>query len=145
MAMDGVCCGYVPAHPRVCRRGFLGRVLVSVQHFLALLASSYGARQNTLARDQTEWVAGRPCRLIFLWGIHLSVNGSLWGRSESKCLARLQGQLFFSATCRIGRLGIEGFSSMSDLCSRTTTILMSPSLLCQEPAMSPSVPAFPSF
>lgn len=56
----GVCCGDVPARPRVCARGFLGRV-----RFLSSVFSPcwHLARQQDGAPWQvtkTEWVAGRP-------------------------------------------------------------------------------------
>lgn len=105
----GCVVGTLPSRPRVCSRGFFERVPVSVQLFLALLASRYGARRSTLARDQTRtaWQEGSVA-LISPRGIHLSVNGRLWGRlGKSKCLASLQGQMFFSAVCpdRKGRPG----------------------------------------
>ena len=93
--------GVLPAGPRVCGWGLFETVLVSLQPFLALLASSCGARRSTLASDQTQsgWQEGSVA-LIALCGIHLSMNGRLWGRSgRSTCLASVQGQMFFSAIC----------------------------------------------
>lgn len=111
MVREGVCCGDDVARSSTCVQWGILRegVPVSVQPFLALLASSYGARQSMLASDQTQsgWQEG-SVTLISPRGIHLSVNGRLWGRSgRSKCLARLQGQMFFSAICpdRKGRSG----------------------------------------
>lgn len=58
MVMDGVL--WVCARSSTCVSRRLAQWLVSVQHFLALLASSRQARQSTVTSAQTQRVAGRP-------------------------------------------------------------------------------------
>ena len=99
MVRDGACCGDMPACARVCSGGFLGRVWFLPSVFLSCW---HPAREQDRAPWQvtkTECVAGRSRRPDIPVRIHLSMKGRLCRRSESKCLASLQGQMFFSAMC----------------------------------------------
>lgn len=58
---------------------------------------------------------------------------------ESKCLARLQGRLFLSAVCHIGRVSSEGFWSTSDL------LLSHHSPGVPVPLSTPGWPSVPAF
>lgn len=111
MGSDGVCGGVLLT--RVCSRDSCGECQFLQQFFIskffwfcvfAFLASNYGARQSLLASGQTqsEWQGGLFAPKL-LRGIHFSVNGRSWRRSEEQSLASHQGQMFCALCCHLSR------------------------------------------